>query len=595
MAIPIPYTYIQCPCTSDISIAVGKGIDSTHPPGEDEGEDEQDFDPRAPRSNYSLYPLEYLLYCEDCQQIRCPRCVLEEIVSWYCPNCLFEIPGSTVKSDGNRCAYLLASITARILTLDNRCTRSCFQCPVCTSPLSVTGLENQSTGSLPGAEPATPSGPWVLSCAYCNWSSKEIGIKFDKPNSIFNQLYKMKNGGVTPKDLRDRGEARQDISNTVIIEENEKAEKLPLCDEMDIVTRFSNLKSFYQSQVAETSTSGSLSFTGDYAYGSPGALSRIMGLYTGGSFADRKSKNKAGTMREASGPSEGLYVCPETDPAVERLRAVGWAGTASREQRSLQINNPRFVSHLQPIPYPLRTKRSKRCRTCRHILSKPEPKVQTTRFRIRLVAASYIPNMAIKPLSTLPQAPGIPLLPLTPLKPTQFLLTLKNPLFDPVKVTLATPSHTPGRFSSKITILCPQFEIGANTDVWDEALQDGGDKEKGRTIREVGEGQVQAEAGKIWEKGRNWVSVVVEVVPASLRTPKALDTLYKGPEAEDEVDEDDGLQEDEDVLEIPVFVRIDWETDTAHDETGSVGAGKDKEKRALAYWCVLGVGRIAQE
>ncbi len=54
----------------------------------------------------------------------------------------------------------------------------------------------------------------------------------------------------------------------------------------------------------------------------------------------------------------------------------------------------------------------------------------------------------------------------------QFLLTSTNPIFEKVKVTLATPTATPGRFSSKVTVFCPQFEIDANTDVWDEALKD---------------------------------------------------------------------------------------------------------------------------
>jgi len=321
-----------------------------------------------------------------------------------------------------------------------------------------------------------------------------------------------------------------------------------------------------------------------------------MGLYTGGSHSDKKSKSKTGLMREAYDASEGLYVCPSSDSAVKQLQNEGWVGTTSQEQRSNQSNNPRFISELRPVPYLLRTKRSKRCRACRHILSKPEAKVQTTRFRIRLVASSYIPTMTITPLSSQAQLAGSPALLLTPLKPTQFLLTLKNPLFDPVKVTLATPSHTPGRFSSKITILCPQFEVGANTDVWDEALQDGSEREKRRTTREVGEGQGQAEAGKIWEKGRNWVSVVVEVVPASLQIERGLAALRKGSDGVDDVIEERGIVEDEDILEIPVFVRVEWETDTANDEAGGAAAkDKDvKEKRELAYWCVLGVGRIAQ-
>lgn len=99
MARSTPYTYIQCPC-SDPS-AVDRS-DASSPAGQTPDEDERTFDPRAPRSNFSLYPLEYLLYCEDCQQIRCPRCVTEEIVTYYCPNCLFEVPSSNLRSEGNR-------------------------------------------------------------------------------------------------------------------------------------------------------------------------------------------------------------------------------------------------------------------------------------------------------------------------------------------------------------------------------------------------------------------------------------------------------------------------------------------------------------
>jgi dynactin-4 len=322
-----------------------------------------------------------------------------------------------------------------------------------------------------------------------------------------------------------------------------------------------------------------------------------MGLYTSGALGDRKSKNKSGTMREAHDALEGLQISPTSaSDAIARLRASGWEGTATVSQRQEQPHNPRFVSDLRPVPNLLRTKRSKRCKTCRHILSKPESKVQKTHFRIRLVALNYIPSITIRALQPSSVPSGI----LTPLKPTQFLLTFSNPLFDSVRVSIATPTRTPGRFASKVTILCPQFEVGANTDVWDEALGESGgskggsEREKRRTKAEASEGQGQAEAGKIWERGRNWVSVVVEVVPASLR--------LDGPEfmkSEEQRKDAGPLREDEDVLEIPVFVRLEWETDVAGEEGAGLAAGsKEKEvreRRELAYWCVLGVGRIAQD
>lgn len=99
MAQPFPYTYYSCDCY-DSKVGPTSGKRASLVPNDDE--DERTFDPRNPRSNYSLYPLEHLLYCEDCRQIRCPRCVIEETLNWFCPSCLFEVPSSTVKSEGNR-------------------------------------------------------------------------------------------------------------------------------------------------------------------------------------------------------------------------------------------------------------------------------------------------------------------------------------------------------------------------------------------------------------------------------------------------------------------------------------------------------------
>lgn len=99
MAAPTPYSYIQCPCSDQSE------LDPDSDPQEQDTieDDDRTFDPRAPRSNYSLFPLEHLMYCEDCQQIRCPRCVSEEIVTYFCPACLMEVPSSTQRSEGNRC------------------------------------------------------------------------------------------------------------------------------------------------------------------------------------------------------------------------------------------------------------------------------------------------------------------------------------------------------------------------------------------------------------------------------------------------------------------------------------------------------------
>ncbi|KAK0711855.1 dynactin p62 family-domain-containing protein [Lasiosphaeris hirsuta] len=598
MAPLTPYTFIQCPCSDPSTLA--RSGDAAPSDVDDDG---RTFDPRAPRANFSLYPLEYLLYCEDCHQIRCPRCVAEEIVTYYCPNCLFEVPSSNLKSEGNRC------------------TRSCFQCPICIGPLSVTSLESQPDSSLlaaPDHTAAPQAGPYILTCSYCNWSSTEVGIRFDKPNSIHAQLAKLRNGGEVRLTAKERKERRKEALQSGPLGAPAASEGEN--EDLDIETQFANLKTFYQTQLADSSPGGNGLSLGDLGFASPNSLTRIMSIYTGGTLHDKKAKSRVGTMREALDSDEGLQIADldEMD-AIKMLHEEGCDGTLSTEQIRNQPphlgevhlhGRSRFTSELRPIPYLLRTKRSKRCPICRHIISKPEPKMQSTRFRIRLVAGSYIPSITVRPLNVPGGTPTAPPDTLRPLQPAQFLLTFKNPIFETVRVTLATPATTPGRFASKVTVLCPQFHIDANTDVWDEALKDN-DRDRRRrkgddgpsqssssaSAQPQGQGGVhQAEAGKIWERGRNWVSIVVEVIPSSLRLdllPLTAKLVGGGAEAKVDVSP---LKEDEDLLEIPMFVRIEWEVDGGGDEVGAAPSRdrEAKEKRELAYWCVLGLGRVGQ-
>ncbi|KAI5465373.1 dynactin subunit 4 [Mariannaea sp. PMI_226] len=557
MAPVIPYTYIQCPCSDISAVELTTSTDSL----ETAENEERTFNPRAPRSNYSFYPLEHLLYCEDCQQIRCPRCVNEEIVTYYCPHCLFEVPSSNVRSEGNRC------------------TRSCFQCPICIAPLQSVSLGPTQDASHLTAE-GTLNHTYSLFCPYCNWNSTNVGIEFDRPSGIYSQLAKIKNGGerkLTTKELKERRK------------ENPDEPPIP-DDQLDADLQFSSLKSFYQTQLANTNASFSSMPFDNVGFSSPAALSRIMSLYTGHGHAGRKRQGPSDVMREALTTEEGLKVADlDESTSVKQLQQTSWDEVTSTQQNMEQADPVRFQDQLRPIPYLLRTKRSKRCSVCRHIISKPENKVQSTRFKIRLVAKSYIPNITIRPVN--PTALPVPTTSrpqiqeealLEPHKTYHYILTFKNPLFDNIKVSLATPYTTPGRFSSKVTVLCPQFEVDANTDMWDDALKD-----DERDRRRKGEdGSNQLEAGKIWERGRNWVSIILEVVPSSLRI---------GDLAPDQEDRSP-LKEDEDILEIPMFVRMEWEADAQQDVGSALGKDKEgKEKRELAYWCVLGVGRIRKD
>lgn len=573
MAQAFPYTYYACDCFDSTTTTTKRA--SQLLAGADE--EDRNFDPRHPRSNYALYPLEHLLYCEDCQQIRCPRCVIEETLNWYCPSCLFEVPSSVVKSDGNRC------------------TRNCFNCPVCVSPLTVNSIENPEAPSATG-------GPYILACPYCHWSTIETGIEFEKHTGVYGQLARIANGGKAiptqkerDKDRERRKElqARQRDSRNLLSPSEDsptsdvsRQPSTPSRDDM-----FSNLGAFYKSQIEAQTPSNPFS-AHDLNFSSPSAYSRIMNMYSSVG-AKKQKRGKPSLMREAASELEGLFVhdVVSDNAAIERIKKDGWSTTLSPAQKLAQTDpHVQFDDELRPVPTLLCTKRSKRCRSCRQIVSKPESKITSTRYKIKILALSHIPRLSIRalPNNATPSVPSTTPFNYTNLRsgiPTHFILQLSNPLFDTIKVTLATPSTTPGKVQSRVTILCPQFEVGANTDVWDDALS------TSSSLPSAARGSAadgQIEAGKVWDRGRNWTSVVIEVVPGFLRPIVGL--------GQDVHAEPEELDEDDDVLEIPIFVRLEFETEANAEERGlgdSRGSKGEKERREEAFWTVVGAGRIA--
>jgi len=60
------------------------------------------FNPHDSRANFALYPVEHLLFCTECHELRCPRCSYEEALSAFCPSCLQERNSMSVNSESNR-------------------------------------------------------------------------------------------------------------------------------------------------------------------------------------------------------------------------------------------------------------------------------------------------------------------------------------------------------------------------------------------------------------------------------------------------------------------------------------------------------------
>ncbi|KAJ9625399.1 hypothetical protein H2204_010372 [Knufia peltigerae] len=480
----------------------------------------------------------------------------------------------------------------------NRCPRNCYHCPICTSQMITTSVGDPKEG------------PFILNCNYCMWNTLDVGLKFDKPTGIRTQMDDLSNGAKprssSIKSPYSSGQDQPPRKSSLALppfspsdqtEPPESTNRTMPRAPLDSASRFNALKTFYKDQIAESSATDVDFPTSalDMAYSSPSSLQRIMNIYTNPSSSLKRSRQKLTIMREARTRDEGFKVVePSSEPILD------YEETTTSSQRAFQypsfIGNPDApgVSDLKPMPTLMRTKRSKRCAACKHILTRPELKISSARYRIKLIALNYIPYVTVKPLPVSgglppPGPDGADLL-LSAGKPVQFIMTLRNPLFEDVSVGLGSPSVTPGKHGHRVTILCPQFQIGKNSDAWDDALNSNSHNTTGgnNAANNNNRGMVNASggeqiAGKLYDQGRNWVSVVLEIVPA---------TIFR---RQGEV-----LEEDEDVIEIPIRVRLEW---TVTDEDAMIerrkkdklleeGEDADDGKRELSYWMVLGIGRV---
>ena len=455
----------------------------------------------------------------------------------------------------------------------------------------MTQISAKEEGLLKPSSAAGGDEAFVLQCYYCDWRSLEIDVSFNKPTKITEQLAKIR-------------KSRTATSNEKKPQDGKR---------IDHDDAFANLTNFYKDQLSDSSDPQNP--YPNSPYNSPANLVRIMSLYGGLSYnALKKSREKPQPMREALRQSEGLATFTPTEAdadIIHRMQTLGWDATSTTDQRlsAPSNNNAALTSELWPAATQLRTRRAKRCKTCRRIIARPDQKVGSMRYKIRLLAMNYIPRLSIRLLhpTTALTNPAFNLrsdIPeqekLQPLQTKQYVLTIRNPIFETVKVTLATPGTTPGKVASRVTILCPSFTVGPAGDVWDEALSastqsasDGGRRAAMASLTGSSEtSDRQPEAGKVWEKTRNSVSVIVEIIPGSLKPPPSI-----VPKTEQELASEE-LGEDDDVLEVPVYVRAEWEAEVKPGESAqskkeaNVELG-ERVKKEIGYWVVLGIGRIA--
>ncbi|GAA5915649.1 uncharacterized protein JCM6883_000705 [Sporobolomyces salmoneus] len=322
-----------------------------------------------PLALFQHHSLSNLLFCEECDAIRCDTCASNEVACYYCPNCLFEVPSASVRGEKNRCA------------------RNCFQCPQCVHVLSVVASDPDPSIPLNTAAASVGVPPYFLSCTFCGWDSKEVGITFEKPTGLALQLQKAEEGAP------------------------ELVEFDHIKNHLEPYIRRSQALVSQQNPIASSSNTASAALFKDI----PGFNTRYPSMFGLASRA-RGAGGDQGTARDelekyssihparAGNASEGERgkdvkgkgVETEADLVDAMRQMTDIEQIASIDKRWNSSWKPPLLSNdLKPLRTPLQAKRSKRCPVCKHILIKPEQKSSSTRYKIKLVAANYLPSVTI--------------------------------------------------------------------------------------------------------------------------------------------------------------------------------------------------------
>ncbi|KAJ1648385.1 hypothetical protein J3B02_001112 [Coemansia erecta] len=427
---PVSVLY-YCPCTSAAKDHSHKADKARKASSSSEALEANEQPPLQPGSNLlalRVSTIENLYYCDDCSEIRCNRCVIEEPAGYHCPNCLFDVPTASVRSEKNCCA------------------RNCFQCPVCAHVLSV--VENDLEKK-----------PFSLACSVCYWDSREIGWEFEKATGISAQIERMK----------------QDDHQT---------------------KEFANLLDYWRTVHHISANTASSMGLGVHTIG-------------GSQFKHRFGASvmpKALTGAEIPVYKAATYV--ETDHSrVSSLMAIDNADYVSR----LSANAATTAASNEPQRVRLSMKLARRCRSCHHILIKPESKAQATRFKIQLMAANFIPKITL-PISLSPKLASDVVLPQKPLRAgtaVPVILRFSNPLYSEMQVCV---SAHPQKDDAFVEIHAEEFTLPPFTELW-EYDDDDDDNDDGNGSSDRSDGQALTKQRGIVDRHGNRVAIQLNIMP----------------------------------------------------------------------------------
>jgi len=381
-----------------------------------------------------LSTLGELFFCRHCKLPRCQDCVSSTVESFSCPHC-FE-----------------AAMTDALKSKKGRCSR-CFQCPQCFTTLTtrsvivpgeISGEQSSQKGDKPQPKSSTGKSPggtklYYLSCSYCKWSTRDVGIK-DKRSPI---------------DFKDRPSSNQ--------------------------ARFDALVSFYKDYAASDNAlreKTKKSITGRRSQRSYSSLLDPTKFTKGVSGGESPQMFRRGSAQLSWNPAmidKIMIAASDPKPPPDHLYSeeVDLELIPTLEQQLKDpVFQPQHTKDLAPSQLRLTGKKLHRCKGCEHILMKAELNLNSIRFKILQAAIHFIPQVRIVELRFRSGADTQML---------EAILSVNNPLNYGVNISFAQVSADEVQRVKEVLadVSFPEgeFFLGPNDDVLDFLEGEGGESD----------------------------------------------------------------------------------------------------------------------
>lgn len=337
--------------------------------------------------------------------------------------------------------------------------------------------------------------PYYLVCTACKWDSKEIGMVFEKSTGLSLQVQRKEETAI---DVLEFNQLRSHFEDYLKMNTDQPAipagapSAAARSKLLRDVPALANDPAFMQKrrQMPKPERSEEMK---PYKAASSWDAGRDSQKYRGKGQEVEEGKALGLTGRREQERIE--FMAEQEDDALLSSLEQRWQSPADQSVR---------LADIRPNRVPLKTKQTKRCPACRHIIVKSEPKAQSNRFKIKLMALNYLPEIQIKtpspsvvPMmlaSAEERRRGSTLLAsrrreggrideenLHPGRSYLFEATFVNPLDDAMTVQLhiasASGSESSGSHGSKlvatsradwtVTPTTSSFPIGAFNEVWE--------------------------------------------------------------------------------------------------------------------------------